>query len=321
MNGVVQNDAWREEYNTLKEQYTELKRLKEEVKKLEKSCFTSSQKQLKKLSTIKKQLSKGTSGQEVTAKEVTEVEESLKKIRETLPQPNNLFLRSIVGSINVTIPNSEDKLVYKERYENFKRNVTIVICILSLLAIWIRGYTRLPEFILQFVSAWFYLALTVREQILIRNGSKISTWWVLHHYFSIAIAGIFLIWPEGECYRNFQMQFLYFTLTISGIMYLQFIYQKGQLYKLRTLGRAHQMDFVQDAGMRSRSMGDLYFLVPFLLYTYVFQLANSYRLYNMYYMQECQTLWQVPILGVLFFIVALGNTWTLALVLVRKYNS
>ena len=32
--------------------------------------------------------SKGTSGQEVTAKEVTEVEESLKKIRETLPQPN-----------------------------------------------------------------------------------------------------------------------------------------------------------------------------------------------------------------------------------------
>jgi len=32
---------------------------------------------------------------------------------------------------------------------------------------------------------------------------------------------------------------------VGGIMYLQFIYQKGQLYKLRTLGRAHQMDFVQ----------------------------------------------------------------------------
>ena len=79
MNGVVQNDAWREEYDTLKvqtviindlwlhtlltlylslyqEQYTELKRLKEEVKKLEKSCLASSQKQLKKLSTTKKQL-------------------------------------------------------------------------------------------------------------------------------------------------------------------------------------------------------------------------------------------------------------------------
>jgi len=73
MNGVVQNDAWREEYDTLKvqtiisdyivcvsplyqEQYTELKRLREEVKKLEKSCLASSQKQLKKLSTTKIQL-------------------------------------------------------------------------------------------------------------------------------------------------------------------------------------------------------------------------------------------------------------------------
>lgn len=69
--------------------------------------------------------------------------------------------------------------------------------------------------------------------------------------------------PDGECYRNFQMQFLYFTVTIgerchslsqnlasiflciAGIMYMQFIYQKGQLYKLRTLGKAHKMDVVQ----------------------------------------------------------------------------
>ena len=32
--------------------------------------------------------SRGTSDQEATTKEITEVEESLKKIHETLPQPN-----------------------------------------------------------------------------------------------------------------------------------------------------------------------------------------------------------------------------------------
>jgi len=62
---------------------------------------------------------------QISTKELTEVEESLKKLHEALPQPNkyigvllwpsliifnhSLFLRSIVGSINVTIPNSEDK--------------------------------------------------------------------------------------------------------------------------------------------------------------------------------------------------------------------
>lgn len=319
MNGVVQSDAWtnlKEEYNVLKEKHSELKKLREDVRSLEKTCLASSEKQLKKLATLKQQLGPS---QDASAKEVLDMQTNLTSIRETLPQLNNLFLRSIVGSINVTLPNGEDKLVYKERYENFKRNVTIAIICLTFLCFWFKDYTRFPEFILQFMLAWFYLALTVREHILIRNGSKIATWWVLHHYFSIAISGIFLIWPDSECYRNFQMQFLYFTLTLAGIMYLQFIYQKGQLYKLRTLGKAHKMDVVQDSGIRTRSMGsDLYFLIPFLLSTYLFQLYNAYKLYTMYHLQECQYFWQVPTLSLLFLIISLGNTWTLVLVLIRK---
>ena len=63
--------------------------------------------------------------------------------------------------------------MYKERYENFKRNVIIIIICLAFLCFLFKDYTRFPEFILQFVLAWFYLALTVREHILIRNGSKL----------------------------------------------------------------------------------------------------------------------------------------------------
>lgn len=65
------------------------------------------------------------------------------------------------------------RLVYKERYENFKRNVTIIIICVTFLCFWFKDYTRLPEFLLQFMLAWFYLALTVREHILIKNGSKL----------------------------------------------------------------------------------------------------------------------------------------------------
>ena len=65
------------------------------------------------------------------------------------------------------------RLVYKERYENFKRNALIIIISLTFLCFWFKDYTRLPESFLQFMLAWFYLALTVREHILIKNGSKL----------------------------------------------------------------------------------------------------------------------------------------------------
>jgi TMPIT-like protein len=35
----------------------------------------------------------------------------------------------------------------------------------------------------------------LRENILKANGSNIRTWWVVHHYLSIAVSLVLLLWP------------------------------------------------------------------------------------------------------------------------------
>ena len=64
------------------------------------------------------------------------------------------------------------------------------------------------------VSVWYYFTVTIRELILINNGSKsvvstlssvslavsvvvcvrINWWWMTHHYCSIAVSGLLLGW-------------------------------------------------------------------------------------------------------------------------------
>jgi hypothetical protein len=45
------------------------------------------------------------------------------------------MLRMMVGTINVTLSDVKERQMYKDRYEHFKRNVTIVIMALSLISI------------------------------------------------------------------------------------------------------------------------------------------------------------------------------------------
>ena len=56
-----------------------------------------------------------------------------------------------------------------------------------------------------------------------------------------------LFFADNRCVVGLFHLFYLYPCT-AGIMYLQFIYQKGQLYKLRTLGKAHKMDVVQGIG-------------------------------------------------------------------------
>lgn len=46
----------------------------------------------------------------------------------------------------------------------------------------------------QIYLAWYYGSLTVREHILIANGSRMRTWWRVHHYLAICQTCILLMW-------------------------------------------------------------------------------------------------------------------------------
>jgi hypothetical protein len=53
---------------------------------------------------------------------------------------------------------------------------------------------RWADALLNFLLVWFYCTLTIRESILIVNGSRIKGWWLTHHFISTVCSGISLIW-------------------------------------------------------------------------------------------------------------------------------
>lgn len=74
------------------------------------------------------------------------------------------------------------------------------------------------------------------------------------------------------------------------IQYLQFMYQRGVLYRLKALGERHNMDITIE-GFHSWMWRGLSFLLPFLYAGYAFQLYNAYSLYKLSFHEEAS--WQV----------------------------
>jgi hypothetical protein len=109
------------------------------------------------------------------------------------------------------------RYLYKQQYEDFKMVVTIVIGVFSLANLMI--YQQLMDALFQFLLVWYYCTLTIREQILRQNGSRIRGWWVLHHYLSIMVSACILIWPVDNTYQEFRMNFMLFSFYLSAVLF------------------------------------------------------------------------------------------------------
>ena len=81
-----------------------------------------------------------------------------------------------------------------------------------------------------------------------------------------------------------------FNVYVAFLQYLQYVYQKGCLYRLRSLGERKEMDITID-GFHSWMWKGLSFLLPFLYIGYLMQLYNGYTLY-----QE-QSHWHIDIVN------------------------
>ncbi|KAJ8312486.1 hypothetical protein KUTeg_009859 [Tegillarca granosa] len=113
---------------------------------------------------------------------------------------------------------------YKHDYERFKVIVSYITLTLSLVMLVMRGY-RWVDAVLHFLFVWYYCTLTIRENILIVNGSR----------------------PDGYTYQAFRTQGTIFSLYLSCMYVLQFFYQRGSLYRLRALGQGHEMDLTVES--------------------------------------------------------------------------
>lgn len=250
----------------------------------------------------------------------TKVNENLiymKQISDTFPRPNGIYLKIILGSICVSILNKEEKWKYKEEYEKFKYVVTTISMGLSFLMLILKPF-RVLDAILNFLLVWYYCTLTIRESILVINGSKINGWWQAHHFITTICVSIFLIWPDSDSYQSFRPNFIMFCFYTMFVQLLQYYYQKGCLYRLRALGEKEDMDTTVE-GFQSWMLRGLSFILPFLLIGYFWELYNSYLLYQLTNTMS-QDEWQVPALSFIFFVLFAGNFITTYMVIRKKYK-
>lgn len=315
-------DEWEElggEYKELEVASKEYQEKLDELDGYQKKCEKSITHQRYRMGIISKNLQKlKKAGGD--ASKIEELENSILKrtaqlfqSEQTLPKENGIYLKIIVGNVNVSILNREEKFKYKDEYEKFKLILSIIGFVMAVLNLATRF--RPLELSYIFLLVWYYCTLTIRESILKVNGSRIKGWWRFHHFFSTAAAAILLIWPDTDTWGAFRNQFMWFNAYISVVQYLQFRYQRGQLYRLKALGERHNMDITIE-GFHSWMWRGLSFLLPFLFLGYVFQLYNAYVLYKLSFVPNAT--WHVPVLSLMFLILFVGNVTTTIMVIPNK---
>ncbi|XP_063225094.1 transmembrane protein 120 homolog [Bacillus rossius redtenbacheri] len=294
----------------------------EEVGELQSKCVSQVTHQRYRLGLIErsvKKLRRARQGPDEAAaiasleKELLRRRAQLGNMEQVLPKPNGLYLKVILGNVNVSILNKNDKFRYKDEYEKFKLVLSGIGFVMSVMNLLFN--VRALELSFMFLLVWYYCTLTIRESILKVNGSRIKGWWRLHHFISTVVSGVLLIWPNTAAWYLFRTQFMWFNLYISVVQFLQFRYQQGALYRLKALGERHNMDITIE-GFHSWMWRGLSFLLPFLYAGYFYQLYNACSLYRLSFHPEAT--WQVPVLALMFFVLFLGNTLTTAMVTRQK---
>jgi len=309
-----------DEYKDLEIKHKEYRETLEKLLALQKKCSSGVTHQKYRLGVIKKLIREVEPVNKEEAGEVGDLNKDLlrrtaqlEQMQAILPTKSGRYLRVLLGNVDCSILDKNEKYKYKEDYEQFKLIVNLIGGILAVVNYFLNY--RVLDILFMFLIVWYYCTLTIRESILIVNGSRIKGWWRLHHFISTVVGGVLLVWPDGPAYREFRDQHMLFFVYVASLQYLQYVYQKGVLYRLRSLGERRDMDITID-GFHSWMWKGLGFLLPFLYLGYFLQLYNSYTLYLL--MQNYEVGWQVPALSLLFLVLGAGNILTTSMTIPKK---
>lgn len=309
------------ELSTLEEVHKDYQAAVQKANKLQRNLSETIAKKLKRLKEFRKKVRKCETLTSDETNRKYEIDEQIEfrnnqllRFKDTLPKQGELYLRIILGSLNVNLIEKDSRLKYKEEYEKFKLILNLIIFFLSLITLLV-NYKALDA-ALQFLLVWYHCTLTIRESILIANGSRIHGWWRALQFITTIQAGIIILWPDGPSYNEFRGYFLLYTVYTAILQYLQFYYQQSCLYRLRALGERYDMD-VTLQGFHSWMFRGLSFLIPFLYIGHGLQLYNAHTLYQLYQKPETHE-WQVILTSFIYFIICLGNVVTTTLVITQK---
>lgn len=231
------------------------------------------------------------------------------------PSVTPLLLTLSLGRARFVLPEKQ-RIRYKQEYEQFKLHSIGMTFIIS--AIQLFHSSLFFDAIANFHLVYYYSVLTLREHIMVANGSHIRFWWRLHHYLCVVIAGVLLIWPNGPARQSMRYPLIHFGMFVSAVQVLQYRYQMRRLYTLRALNRVGPMETTTESAT-VHVKNDLAFLLPFLLFGHGWQFWLARR-----FMQcagECPAAtWHVPALACLFLMIGAGNLTAVLVTALAKSN-
>ncbi|KAI2546317.1 TMEM120A isoform 6, partial [Pan troglodytes] len=143
-----------------------LYRLKlEELTKLQNNCTSSITRQKKRLQELALALKK------CKPSLPAEAEGAAQELENQMKERQGLFF-----DMEAYLP-KKNGFAYKDEYEKFKLYLTIILILISFTCRFLLN-SRVTDAAFNFLLVWYYCTLTIRESILINNGSRIKGWWV-----------------------------------------------------------------------------------------------------------------------------------------------
>uniref|UniRef100_A0A665W748 Transmembrane protein 120B n=1 Tax=Echeneis naucrates TaxID=173247 RepID=A0A665W748_ECHNA len=299
-----------DEYQQLQETHKIYRQKLEELTNLQTTCSNAISKQRKGLKDLRHSLTRcAQSCDEKELELITDIRMQIKDkenvffdMEAYLPKKNGLYLNLVLGNVNVTLLSNQAKFAYKDEYEKFKLYLTIILMFGAITCLFFLN-CRVTDEIFNFLLVWYYCTLTIRESILMSNGSRIKGWWVSHHYVSTFLSGHLV---SVNIFK------------ICFVQFLQYYYQSGCLYRLRALGERNQLDLTVE-GFQSWMWRGLTFVLPFLFFGHFWQLYNSVTLFRLARHEDCKE-WQVFMLALTFLVLFLGNFLTTVKVVHQKFQ-
>jgi hypothetical protein len=257
------------------------------------------------------------------------------------PKTGSLYVRLMLGRVNVKQPREDDRLTRKNEYEKFRGRTNLIFLLLVLARAacyyWLPRSTAAStdaqilaaDLVETFSLAWllyYYTTLALRENILRVNGSSIADWWITHHYLSGLLTIVCLAWPKAvdPVYEAFRPTMLIMSIIQAITQILVTRYQSGRLYRLVAMGKASRLDVTGESNTEWVGAGwtpSAALLLPFLLVAQCFQLFSAYTLFSVVaprFAAGQPVTWHSVAVGFLFLALGCGNLFSTLRVYARK---
>ncbi|KAI5185874.1 hypothetical protein NEHOM01_1124 [Nematocida homosporus] len=257
---------------------------------------------------LKKEIKEFQNQTEVTDKKSKEL---IKKAKVEIAP--SICLKLILGIHELKLP-ERARHAYKSDYETLKMTSTLFVTVLTAANL-VLFRSKLMDTLQILIHMYIYSTLTIREHILINNGSNIKRWWLVHHYICIVISGMMLSCPDGP-FKQIRTVILKFLFLLSISQVVQYQYQRRRLYVLRSLEKADPLETTSD--VMSASLSANFGVVSLVLVGFqIIQLYVAYYLYTLH----CQYQWRhyQPLVGALLIAtMAIGNAVTIIYTFYKK---